>query len=128
AAVTVGTFGGRHLIDSRWRDVGPGSTTRTRCSVRCKDVNSPTADTDRRTRLLAGAEATLRDLSEILAPLGARFAEAGHELYLVGGSVRDAVLGRLGTDLDFTTDARPEVVQELLRGFVDHQWDTGIDF
>jgi len=91
-------------------------------------VNSPTADTDRRTRLLAGAEATLRDLSEILAPLGARFAEAGHELYLVGGSVRDAVLGRLGTDLDFTTDARPEVVQELLRGFVDHQWDTGIDF
>ncbi|AYA24517.1 poly(A) polymerase [Rhodococcus rhodochrous J3] len=91
-------------------------------------MNSPTADTDRRTRLLAGAEATLRDLSEILAPLGARFAEAGHELYLVGGSVRDAVLGRLGTDLDFTTDARPEVVQELLRGFVDHQWDTGIDF
>lgn len=91
-------------------------------------MNSPTADTDRRTRLLAGAEATLRDLSEILAPLGARFVEAGHELYLVGGSVRDAVLGRLGTDLDFTTDARPEVVQELLRGFVDHQWDTGIDF
>ncbi|MGA4690964.1 MAG: CCA tRNA nucleotidyltransferase [Rhodococcus sp. (in: high G+C Gram-positive bacteria)] len=91
-------------------------------------MNSPTADTDRRTRLLAGAEATLRDLSDILAPLGARFAEAGHELYLVGGSVRDAVLGRLGTDLDFTTDARPEAVQELLRGFVDHQWDTGIDF
>ncbi|MFF0240983.1 CCA tRNA nucleotidyltransferase [Rhodococcus pyridinivorans] len=91
-------------------------------------MNSPTADTDRRTRLLAGAEATLRDLSDILAPLGARFAEAGHELYLVGGSVRDAVLGRLGTDLDFTTDARPETVQELLRGFVDHQWDTGIDF
>ncbi|WP_016691051.1 CCA tRNA nucleotidyltransferase [Rhodococcus rhodochrous] len=91
-------------------------------------MNSPTADTDRRTRLLAGAEATLRDLSDILAPLGTRFAEAGHELYLVGGSVRDAVLGRLGTDLDFTTDARPEAVQELLRGFVDHQWDTGIDF
>ncbi|MBS9374575.1 CCA tRNA nucleotidyltransferase [Rhodococcus sp. B50] len=91
-------------------------------------MNSPTADTDRRTRLLAGAEATLRDLSDILAPLGARFADAGHELYLVGGSVRDALLGRLGTDLDFTTDARPEVVQELLRGFVDHQWDTGIDF
>ncbi|MEU5841060.1 CCA tRNA nucleotidyltransferase [Rhodococcus sp. NPDC047139] len=91
-------------------------------------MNSPTADTDRRTRLLAGAEATLRDLSDVLAPLGARFAEAGHELYLVGGSVRDALLGRLGTDLDFTTDARPETVQQLLRGFVDHQWDTGIDF
>ena len=91
-------------------------------------MNSPTADTDRRTRLIAGAEATLRDLSDVLAPLGARFADAGHELYLVGGSVRDALLGRLGTDLDFTTDARPEIVQELLRGFVDHQWDTGIDF
>jgi len=91
-------------------------------------VNPPTADTDRRARLLAGADATLRDLSDVLSPLGARFAEAGHELYLVGGSVRDAVLGRLGTDLDFTTDARPEKVQELLRGFVDHQWDTGIDF
>ncbi|MBM7458840.1 CCA tRNA nucleotidyltransferase [Rhodococcus coprophilus] len=91
-------------------------------------MNSPTADPDRRTRLLAGADVTLRSLSDVLAPLGARFAEAGHELYLVGGSVRDAVLGRLGTDLDFTTDARPEKVQELLRGFVDHQWDTGIDF
>ncbi|WP_241383569.1 CCA tRNA nucleotidyltransferase [Rhodococcus sp. CH91] len=91
-------------------------------------MNSPTADTARRTRLLTGAEATLRDLSDVLAPLGARFTEAGHELYLVGGSVRDALLGRLGTDLDFTTDARPETVQALLRGFVDHQWDTGIDF
>ena len=42
-----------------------------------------------------------------------------------GGSVRDAVLGRLGTDLDFTTDARPEHVQALLRGWADHLWDTG---
>lgn len=53
------------------------------------------------------------------------FAERGHTLYLVGGSVRDAVLGRLGNDLDFTTDARPEVVQELMRGWADHLWDTG---
>lgn len=85
-------------------------------------------DTERRIRLLSGAESTLRGLSDILAPLGRRFTDAGHELYLVGGSVRDAVLGRLGTDLDFTTDAHPETVQELLRGWVDHQWDTGIDF
>ncbi|MEE2034605.1 CCA tRNA nucleotidyltransferase [Rhodococcus chondri] len=91
-------------------------------------MNSPSADADRRTRLLAGADATLRALSDVLAPLGTRFADAGHELYLVGGSVRDALLGRLGTDLDFTTDARPEVVQGLLRGWADHQWDTGIDF
>ena len=64
----------------------------------------------------------------MLVPLGSIFAAAGHELYLVGGSVRDALLGRLSTDLDFTTDARPEVVQKLLAGWVDHQWDTGIDY
>ncbi len=101
---------------------------RSATSVRFEDVNSPSTDTERRARLLAGADATLRALSDILAPLGARFTAAGHELYLVGGSVRDAVLGRLGTDLDFTTDARPEQVQALLRGWADHQWDTGIDF
>ncbi|TQF74677.1 CCA tRNA nucleotidyltransferase [Rhodococcus spelaei] len=89
---------------------------------------SPTPDADRRARLLSAATETLRDLSDVLTPLGARFAAAGHELYLVGGSVRDAVLGRLGTDLDFTTDARPEQVQALLKGWADNQWDTGIDF
>lgn len=71
---------------------------------------------------------TLRGLADVLTPLGERFAAAGHELYLVGGSVRDAVLGRLGTDLDFTTDARPEQVQALLKGWADNQWDTGIAF
>ncbi|MFI9507513.1 CCA tRNA nucleotidyltransferase [Nocardia sp. NPDC052566] len=80
---------------------------------------------DRRTRLLAAAAVTLGQLSDVLTPLGELFAARGHELYLVGGSVRDAVLGRLGTDLDFTTDARPEVVQEIIRGWADHLWDTG---
>jgi poly(A) polymerase len=78
--------------------------------------------------LLAAAAVSLQGLSDILDPLGARFAAAGHELYLVGGSVRDAVLGRLTSDLDFTTDARPAKVQELLRGWADALWDTGIDF
>ena len=45
--------------------------------------------------------------------LADRFAAAGHQLYLVGGSVRDAMLGRLGNDLDFATDARPEQVRRL---------------
>lgn len=80
---------------------------------------------DRRTRLLAAAAITLGRLSDVLTPLGGLFAARGHELYLVGGSVRDAVLGRLGTDLDFTTDARPEVVLEILRGWADNLWDTG---
>ncbi|MDT2004939.1 CCA tRNA nucleotidyltransferase [Rhodococcus opacus] len=91
-------------------------------------MTAPSLDDERRTRLLAGAAVTLRELSEVLTPLGERFAAAGHELYLVGGSVRDAILGRLGTDLDFTTDARPEQVQKLLSGWADNQWDTGIDF
>ncbi|WP_157554264.1 CCA tRNA nucleotidyltransferase [Nocardia crassostreae] len=80
---------------------------------------------DRRTRLLAAAAITVGRLSEVLTPLGELFAARGHELYLVGGTVRDAILGRLGTDLDFTTDARPEVVQEMMRGWADHLWDTG---
>ena len=85
-------------------------------------------DFERRARLLASAAVTLRQLGDVLAPLGRIFSEAGYDLYLVGGSVRDALLGRLGTDLDFTTDARPEQVQVLLRGFVDNQWDTGLRF
>ncbi|MFC7448423.1 CCA tRNA nucleotidyltransferase [Rhodococcus daqingensis] len=89
---------------------------------------SPTPDADRRARLLTAASATLRGLSDVLTPLGERFSAAGHELYLVGGSVRDAILGRLGTDLDFTTDARPEQVQAILKGWADNQWDTGIAF
>ncbi|MGB8200027.1 MAG: CCA tRNA nucleotidyltransferase [Pseudonocardiaceae bacterium] len=60
--------------------------------------------------------------------LAARFAAAGHSLYLVGGSVRDALLGRLGSDLDFTTDARPDAITEILAGWADAVWDTGIAF
>ncbi|GAC66795.1 CCA tRNA nucleotidyltransferase [Gordonia soli] len=83
---------------------------------------------DRRTRLLAAAAVELQGLADVLVPLGTLFADAGHELYLVGGSVRDAVLGRLSGDLDFTTDARPEQVDELLRDWADARWDTGIAF
>lgn len=60
--------------------------------------------------------------------LATRFRAAGHQLYLVGGSVRDAMLGRLGTDLDFTTDARPQQIQRLLADWADAVWDTGIAF
>jgi poly(A) polymerase len=65
--------------------------------------------------------------------LAVRFAAAGHRLYLVGGSVRDALLGptlRAGqqTDLDFTTDARPPAVLAALEGWAEAVWDTGIAF
>jgi poly(A) polymerase len=78
--------------------------------------------------LLARAVVALNRHGEVLGGLGRIFADAGHELYLVGGSVRDALLGRLGTDLDFTTDARPEQMQKLLRPWADALWDTGIEF
>jgi poly(A) polymerase len=70
----------------------------------------------------------LVQISPVAEDLAARFADAGHRLYLVGGSVRDALLGRLGTDLDFTTDARPEQVQPILKAWTDAVWDIGIAF
>jgi poly(A) polymerase len=60
--------------------------------------------------------------------LAERFALAGHRLYLVGGSVRDALLHRGGGDLDLTTDARPDAVLALLAGWADAVWETGIEF
>ncbi|MCW2690781.1 MAG: cca [Mycobacterium sp.] len=80
------------------------------------------------TELLAAAARELNRQGELLRELGTLFAEAGHDLYLVGGSVRDALLGRPLTDLDFTTDARPDAVQRILRPWADALWDTGIDF
>ncbi|MFM9035583.1 MAG: CCA tRNA nucleotidyltransferase [Mycobacterium sp.] len=64
----------------------------------------------------------------LLREVGALFETAGHQLYLVGGSVRDAVLARLTTDLDFTTDARPDAVQTIMRPWAEALWDTGIDY
>lgn len=60
--------------------------------------------------------------------LARRFQEAGFRLALVGGSVRDALLGRLGNDLDFTTDARPQDILKIVRPWADSVWDVGIAF
>ncbi|MGQ0718944.1 MAG: CCA tRNA nucleotidyltransferase [Pseudonocardiales bacterium] len=67
-------------------------------------------------------------IAPVADELAARFSAAGHSLYLVGGSVRDALLGRLGSDLDFTTDARPDATRRILDGWADAVWDTGIAF
>jgi len=64
----------------------------------------------------------------VVTDLGERFAAAGFELALVGGSVRDVLLGRLGSDLDFTTDAHPEVTAKLISSWADAVWDVGIRF
>lgn len=63
--------------------------------------------------------------------LGERFRAAGHELYLVGGAVRDTLLGRRDPetlDLDFATSARPEETERILRGWADTVWLTGVRF
>ncbi|HYH24450.1 MAG TPA: CCA tRNA nucleotidyltransferase [Blastococcus sp.] len=80
----------------------------------------------------------LVDLSPVLTELGKRFADAGFEAHLVGGSVRDALLAAGSAsspdpaqppgDIDVTTDARPEQVLELLRGWARSTWNTGIAF
>ena len=81
--------------------------------------------------LLTRAAVELNRHGHVLREIGGRFALAGRNLYLVGGSVRDAMLGRLTTDttdLDFTTDARPEEIQHIVRPWADALWDTGIEY
>jgi poly(A) polymerase len=69
-----------------------------------------------------------KDLPPIAEELGSRFDKAGHELHLVGGSVRDAVLGLAPKDMDFATDARPNAIVRILQGWADHRYLTGIRF
>jgi poly(A) polymerase len=71
---------------------------------------------------------TRHRVEPVAEDLGRRFRDAGFRLALVGGSVRDTLLGRLGNDLDFTTDARPEQVLKILRPWADAVWEVGIAF
>ncbi len=72
-------------------------------------------------------ERVVADVPTILR-LGDAFAAAGHDLHLVGGSVRDALDGRLGNDLDFTTGARPDEIERVLRTLTRATWDMGRAF
>ena len=74
------------------------------------------------------AIASLIKRAPLASSLAQSFAAQGFRLALVGGPVRDALLGRLGNDLDFTTDARPEVTKKILQGWAENVWDTGIEF
>ena len=66
--------------------------------------------------------------SPLFTKLGSLFAEAGHELALVGGPVRDAFLGRKAPDLDFTTTATPDETLSIIKSVVDAHWDIGREF
>jgi poly(A) polymerase len=78
---------------------------------------------DRRARIDAELDA-----NPFLAELGALFAAAGHEIAIVGGPVRDAVLGRPGNDWDLTTSARPDDVERIAASWADAIWDIGREF
>lgn len=67
-------------------------------------------------------------MPQLAVELGARFDEAGFELALVGGWVRDAVMGRIQNDLDFATNANPERILEIVKGWADALWEVGIEF
>ena len=79
----------------------------------------------------AAGELAIRSLVE-RAPLASSLAQAfkdkGYTLALVGGPVRDAILGRLGNDLDFTTNALPQESKKILQGWAENVWETGIAF
>jgi poly(A) polymerase len=86
------------------------------------------ADRRELTAAQRNAVAELLRVSPVADELGRRFARAGHELHLVGGSVRDALLGRLGDDLDFCTDAHPDETLRIVRGWAESIWETGREF
>ncbi len=74
--------------------------------------------------------AQLTPVAGLLESIGRRFADHGYSIALVGGPVRDAMLGRwhADSDLDFTTDARPDEIMAVLAQFAEATWDIGIKF
>jgi poly(A) polymerase len=70
----------------------------------------------------------LGESADLLKELGEIFSKNGFEISLVGGPVRDAVLGKAVKDLDLTTNAKPEEIQKCLKGWADSIWDVGIKF
>jgi poly(A) polymerase len=97
--------------------------------VTCEDLRSIAVPNEDLTK---NHRAAIADLLGRMTPLadelGRLFAKAGHELALVGGPVRDALLGRAVNDLDFATDARPERILEIVENWADTVWTIGIEF
>jgi poly(A) polymerase len=71
------------------------------------------------------------EVDPLAKELGERFRSAGHQLYLVGGAVRDAILHRergAGPELDFATDAKPGETVRILRGWAEHKYLKGVRY
>ena len=99
----------------RWLSVSDAADARAPGSFRLADAQRDVA-------------AELDRIAPVIDELGRRFTDAGHELALVGGPVRDAMLGRRHNDLDLTTSARPDDIELLLAGWADTTWDIGRAF
>jgi poly(A) polymerase len=94
-------------------------------------VSEPRAPSSEPIRLVDVQQSVAAELARIgpvIDELGKLFAAAGHELALVGGPVRDGMLGRHSNDLDFATSARPGQSEKILRAWGDAWWDMGRDF
>jgi poly(A) polymerase len=76
------------------------------------------------------AAALLREPAAATRGLARLFAAGGHQLALVGGTIRDVFLGRHRRDREFdlATDARPEQVRQIAARWADKVWETGIAF
>src|SRR6266511_2739975 len=70
-----------------------------------------------------GAMLRAAPFAKVVRDLGERFARRDHELYLVGGTVRDALLDRASPDVDLTTDASPDQILAVVRA---RGWDDGV--
>jgi poly(A) polymerase len=96
--------------------------------VRPADGPGGAVDTGALLALQKRALGVIAGLAPAALELGDRFAEARHELALVGGPVRDAFLGRPSADLDFTTSASPDETERILAAWGDAHWDIGRAF
>jgi poly(A) polymerase len=74
------------------------------------------------------AISALKDKAPQALELASLFKKGGFTLALVGGSVRDILLERLGNDLDFTTNARPEEIKKIMKSWADDVWEIGAKF
>ena len=86
------------------------------------------AASDPTSALLHEAVRRLAPVLPLLTELGSLFHDAGHEIALVGGPVRDAFLGRMSPDLDFTTSANPDQTEAILAAWADTYWAVGRAF
>jgi poly(A) polymerase len=69
------------------------------------------------------------EVDPVAVELGERFATAGYQLYLVGGAVRDVLIGRPPRgELDFATDAKPEDIVRVVTGWAEQKYLQGIRF